>query len=735
MQKSNAPRDGIVLQDGVVLRTGVVLEGGFNAPEAVLEKREIEKKAKEEEEEEKGEKEEAKRKEGEKKDEEDSDVHPNGKPESGTESISDDEAEDLVAKDDDDCIPESISNDDSMEVDGTEPVESGERKIPIVGLKNEGINDCFFNAAFQCLVHTRPFAERVLNQPVEWREEETRNDGNTYNWFVGVRNLMDLMCDPNGNSFSISEAKKALMRNLKDSETLMPDYVMGQQADAFDCFNAMLDGMHESFPTEKTIISEIFEYELCEETSCQKCKKVIKTVKSKSMALNLLCEKEITSLEDQLDGFFGVIKRTTCNTCNEEEMITTNNIVKEPEVLQIVLNRMAVLNRAVTKLDHDVTLPLSLDIGDYLSPSGSQALYNLYAVVVHEGADNSGHYYAYVKSEHGIWHRINDNRVEKLENANEVKKAQAYVLLYEKVDSVDQNAGADTMDDSIEVPIEGLDIVHSMEEDVDDEQEVIEEMALLSNAGATTEDYIRPFGASKTLNMVCREGDKRIKPRKKEKDCFTDAQKKKVHDTLQRWIKFCDSADNESTKRQYGLNEFQILVVNEKLEEILEGHATCAVVEGCRTGKTRIALTLTCLLYPLIKENEKEKSTSSEQKSTPSEQIVFVTSITADALVEEAGGFFAAFAMGTESRPIETSCVKFASVRDFKEDNQKLNGYSMVVIDEVHEMYSGNQNADCDDCDTSYFSITARLTGTVKLVLTGTAIVRGIRDVFFSARC
>ena len=282
------------------------------------------------------------------------------------------------------------------------------------------------------------------------------------------------------------------------------------------------------------------------------------------------------------------------------------------------------------------------------------------------------------------------------------------------------------MDDSIEVPIEGLDIVHSMEEDVDDEQEVIEEMALLSNAGATTEDYIRPFGASKTLNM------KRIKPRKKEKDCFTGAQKKKVHDTLQRWIKFCDSADNESTKRQYGLNEFQILVVNEKLEEILEGHATCAVVEGCRTGKTRIALTLTCLLYPLIEENEKEKSTSSEQKSTPSEQIVFVTSITADALVEEADGFFAAFAMGTESPPIETSCVKFASVRDFKEDNQKLNGYSMVVIDEVHEMYSGNQNADCDDCDTSYFSITARLTGTVKLVLTGTAIVRGIRDVFFS---
>ena len=196
----------------------------------------------------------------------------------------------LGAKDDDDCMPESISNDDDdMEVDGTEPVESGERRIPIVGLKNEGINDCFFNAAFQCLAHTQPFAESVLNQPDKWREVETRNDGNTYNWFVGVRNLMGLMCDPNGNSFSISEAKKALMRNLGDSETLMPDYEMGQQADAFDCFNAMLLGMHKSFPTEKTIISEIFEPKMCARRKCDNCGREAFPSLNFSTVLNLPC--------------------------------------------------------------------------------------------------------------------------------------------------------------------------------------------------------------------------------------------------------------------------------------------------------------------------------------------------------------------------------------------------------------------------------------------------------------
>lgn len=471
VQKSKAPRDGVVLHDGVVLRTGVVLEGGFDALEAVLEKREIEKKVKEEE---KGEREEAKRKEGEKKDEEDSDVHPNGKPESGTESISDDEAEDLVAKDDDDCIPESISNDDSMEVDGTEPVESGKRKIPIVGLENWG-NDCFFNAAFQCLVHTRLLTDYVLKKLKGWREITSDKDEKKLNWSVGVGNLMDLMCEPNRNSFFISAAKNVLMYNLEDSETLMPGYEKGDQADAFDCFNAMLRGMHESFPTKDTIIPDTFKYELCEKTSCQKCKKDIKTNESNSMDLNFLCKEKTTSLEDELDGFLGVIKRTTCNTCKKGEVITTNNIVKEPEVLQIVLRRESGERNTIQ-------FPLSsLDIGKYLSPSGDdngskkKAMYDLYAVMVHKDYHKDmadcGHYYAYVKSEHDIWHRINDNCVEKVEDADEVEKAQAYVLLYKKVDSVDPNAGANTMDEANEVPIEGLDIVHSMEEDDDDEQE------------------------------------------------------------------------------------------------------------------------------------------------------------------------------------------------------------------------------------------------------------------------
>ena len=163
----------------------------------------------------KGEKEEAKRKEGEKKDEEDSDVHPNGKPESGTESISDDEAEDLGAKDDDDCIPESISNDDSMEVDGTEPVESGEREIPIVGLENGG-NDCFFNAAFQCLAHTRLFAKRVL-------EKKEYIETQDFNWMRQVGDLIKPMLSISNGSMEgkmnelkaqISEAKEALMDNL-----------------------------------------------------------------------------------------------------------------------------------------------------------------------------------------------------------------------------------------------------------------------------------------------------------------------------------------------------------------------------------------------------------------------------------------------------------------------------------------------------------------------------------------
>ena len=57
-------------------------------------------------------------------------------------------------------------------------------------------------------------------------------------------------------------------------------------------------------------------------------------------------------------------------------------------------------------------------------------MYQLYGVVVHQGASTScGHYYCYVKASNKTWYCMNDNTVEQ-RSVNAIMGAQAYLLFY-----------------------------------------------------------------------------------------------------------------------------------------------------------------------------------------------------------------------------------------------------------------------------------------------------------------
>ena len=59
---------------------------------------------------------------------------------------------------------------------------------------------------------------------------------------------------------------------------------------------------------------------------------------------------------------------------------------------------------------------------------GNHTLYDLYAVIVHKGNADSGHYIAFVK--HGNeWYK-SDDRTVTLVRDTEVLHAQAYILFY-----------------------------------------------------------------------------------------------------------------------------------------------------------------------------------------------------------------------------------------------------------------------------------------------------------------
>ena len=65
---------------------------------------------------------------------------------------------------------------------------------------------------------------------------------------------------------------------------------------------------------------------------------------------------------------------------------------------------------------------------------GISPYYDLYGIVNHYGSLNGGHYTAYCKlATEDMWYHADDTKM-KLIAPEEVKKVQAYILVYEKRD-------------------------------------------------------------------------------------------------------------------------------------------------------------------------------------------------------------------------------------------------------------------------------------------------------------
>jgi ubiquitin C-terminal hydrolase len=107
-----------------------------------------------------------------------------------------------------------------------------------------------------------------------------------------------------------------------------------------------------------------------------------------------------------------------------------------PKVLLVQLKRFDVGK----KLDAAVSFDETLDLGPFCHDSSiQQAKYTLIGVVMHEGTANSGHYWAFVRTEANAWFRCNDTVVEEAnltrvleegKGRGEPGKASAYLLLY-----------------------------------------------------------------------------------------------------------------------------------------------------------------------------------------------------------------------------------------------------------------------------------------------------------------
>jgi ubiquitin carboxyl-terminal hydrolase 22/27/51 len=174
---------------------------------------------------------------------------------------------------------------------------------------------------------------------------------------------------------------------------------------------------------------------------------------------------ESVKLESCLDAFTRVEEvvslMRTCASCSKASEVHSKQMRFErlPRILNFHIKRFSALGMGKTedessdetrggavkgfgslqKSDIHVDFPLELDLSRYTCVDsdaedvGDQIeRYHLYAVIVHSGVLDGGHYIAYVKRR-GDWFRCDDASIKSV-GVDEVKRAQAFMLFYAKSD-------------------------------------------------------------------------------------------------------------------------------------------------------------------------------------------------------------------------------------------------------------------------------------------------------------
>eukprot|EP00494_Astrolonche_serrata_P009853 UN09911 len=100
------------------------------------------------------------------------------------------------------------------------------------------------------------------------------------------------------------------------------------------------------------------------------------------------------------------------------------SLYRAPKMLIIQLHRIAWTHSRHSKLNNGVKYPLAdLELKKFVSNSKIEDTgYDLYAVIIHKGSLNSGHYYCHVKSlVNGLWYKVDGGEITKLTDEKKVQ--------------------------------------------------------------------------------------------------------------------------------------------------------------------------------------------------------------------------------------------------------------------------------------------------------------------------
>ena len=149
--------------------------------------------------------------------------------------------------------------------------------------------------------------------------------------------------------------------------------------------------------------------------TCDKCNSTSETI-DETFTLNLPLPDGSCTFEDALSELFSIDKLTNhnkymCSKCRSMQNATKQLTVKHaPRILIAAIKRFDSRGR---KVQRRLKYPPNFNLKPYTSkaidkdiPVGEipDELYDLYGVVIHQGAStDGGHYYAYCKANTGEW--------------------------------------------------------------------------------------------------------------------------------------------------------------------------------------------------------------------------------------------------------------------------------------------------------------------------------------------
>ncbi|KAL0915510.1 hypothetical protein M5K25_015935 [Dendrobium thyrsiflorum] len=311
--------------------------------------------------------------------------------------------------------------------------------FPPCGLLNCG-NSCFANVVLQCLACTRPLVAYLL--------EKNHNRG-----CLRSRDDWCFLCELQAHIKRASESSQSFspINILSRLPNIGGNLGYGRQEDAHEFMRFAIDTMQsicldeyggekavDPSTQETTIVQYIFGGHLRSQVICTNCD-VVSNRYENMMDLTVEIHGDSESLEECLDQF--TVKEWLdgenmykCDGCNGYVTAWKRLTVHQaPNVLTIALKRFQ--SGRFGKLNKRVTFPENLDLTPYMSSSGDGTdHYTLYGVVVHLDMLNAsffGHYICYIKNYQGLWYKIDDCKVVKVE-VEEVLAQGAYMLLYRR---------------------------------------------------------------------------------------------------------------------------------------------------------------------------------------------------------------------------------------------------------------------------------------------------------------